>query len=45
MNYSIDKPKELLGKDYCYDSFSNNEVLLGKKKGNMPKSYRCTKPS
>ena len=31
MNYSTDKPKKLFGKEYSYDSFFNNEILLDKK--------------
>ena len=30
------KPDKLQGKDYSYDSFSNKQVLLGKKKGHLP---------
>lgn len=36
MNYSTDKPKKLFGKEYSYDSFFNNEILLDKKKGHLP---------
>ena len=31
-----DKPGNLRGKDYCFDSFKNGEVLLGKKKNILP---------
>ncbi|MBQ9765177.1 MAG: alpha-galactosidase [Lachnospiraceae bacterium] len=30
------RPPRLQGKEYYYDSFTNNEVLLGKKKGHLP---------
>lgn len=36
MNSSTNKPSTLISKDYSYDSFSNQQVLLGKKKGHLP---------
>ncbi len=36
MRDNQNKPPRLPGKEYYYDSFSNNQVLLGKKKGHLP---------
>ena len=30
------RPPELPGKEYYFDSFANNQVLLNKKKGHLP---------
>lgn len=36
MKIEKNKPPKLPGREYYYDSFSNNCVLLGKKKGHLP---------
>ena len=35
-NIDNNKPPKLPGSEYYYDAFSNNQVLLGKKKGHLP---------
>lgn len=36
MEFDMEKPGKLLGKDYSFDAFDNGKVLLGKKKNRLP---------
>ena len=36
MNNILNNPPEIPGKEYRFDSFSNGQVLLNKKKGHLP---------